>query len=97
MLRMALAILWGHLTGLPTLRYLSLFLQETPEGMEMVHDYALSCLEDCPQDVTSILKRMLSIMDISIEDFSPIPGRALDAKQQRLKALLIELFPGDSQ
>ena len=62
----------------------------------MVHDYALSCLEECPPDVSIILKRMLSFMDLSDEDFSPVPGRALDAKQQRLKTLLTGLFPGDS-
>ncbi len=65
--------------------------------MEMVHDYALSCLEECPPDVASILKRMLSIMDLSDEDYSPIPGRALNAKQQRLRSLLTGLFPGDTR
>ncbi len=75
---------------------LSSFPQEESAEEEMLHDYALSCLEECPPDVQILLKQMLSLMDLSDKDFTPVPARRLNAKKQRLKTLLTQLFPGDS-
>ncbi len=86
----------SHAFTLLMFKSLSSFPQEESAEEEMLHDYALSCLEECPPDVQILLKQMLSLMDLSDKDFTPVPARRLNAKEQRLKTLLTQLFPGDS-
>ena len=57
-------------------------------------NYAVSYLKECSPDVLAILKRVISVLDLSDKDLSPIPARNLATQDKRLKALLAGLFPG---
>ncbi len=56
----------------------------------------MSCLAEYPPDVRAIFKRLMSFMDLSDKDMSPIPAQALNAQEKRLKVLLTRLFPGET-
>ncbi len=66
-------------------------------GQEQVpQKIALSCLEKCPPAILTIFRRVLSILNLSDKDLSPIPARALSREEIRLNALLTGLFPGEA-
>ena len=56
---------------------LPLSLQVALGQEEVLQSDAQSCLEKCSPDVLAIIRHIMSIMDLSGTDLSPIPGRAL--------------------
>ena len=48
----------------------------------------------CPPDIVTILKGLMSVMDLSDTSLARIPPRNLSDQEKRLKAFLTDLLPG---